>query len=203
MKTNLLGILLLFGVKLLAQDFNCGSLQAEQSLIYQQPKSEQIQNDFDKVCREYVRNHATQRSNATYTIPVVVHVLHTCGVENISDAQILDALDVLNKDFNKQNADTIEVFPSFDSLIANVGIEFRLAQIDPDGNCTNGIDRIVSGLTNIGGDIAKLNPWPRKNYLNIWVVKNVNVAGAAAYTYRPALVSGANYLSDGIIYSTV
>lgn len=128
-------------------------------------------------------------SAAAYTIPVVFHILHTYGSENISDDQIKDAIIVLNRDFNKQNADTANIVAAFQSIAANVGIEFKLAQLDPNGNCTNGIDRIYTPLTNVGDDDAKLNVWPRDQYLNIWVVKNIS-SGAAGYSMYPGSVSG-------------
>ena len=83
----------------------------------------------------------TQRPSAAanFTIPVVFHVLHTGGVENISDAQIQDAMAILNRDYNKQNADTTNVVAAFKPLIGNAGIHFQLAKRDPNGNCTNGI----------------------------------------------------------------
>ena len=42
---------------------------------------------------------------ATRTIPVVFHVIHAYGDENISKAQIEDQLRVVNEDFQRQNAD--------------------------------------------------------------------------------------------------
>ena len=36
-----------------------------------------------------------------YKIPVVFHVLHSEGLENISDEQIYDAMSLLNRDFLK------------------------------------------------------------------------------------------------------
>ena len=82
----------------------------------------------------------------------------------------------MNRDFRKLNPDTNVIVPSFTAIAADCEIEFRLAHLDPNGNCTNGIDRIVSPLTYDGGDPAKLNPWPSNQYLNIWTV---NVFGAA------------------------
>ena len=43
---------------------------------------------------------------ATYVIPVVFHVIHVGGTENISDAQIYSQLVRLNQDFRRQNPDT-------------------------------------------------------------------------------------------------
>src|SRR5688572_20828197 len=42
-------------------------------------------------------------------IPVVFHVLHTYGTENISKEQIEDQLTTLNDAFRKRNRDTINI----------------------------------------------------------------------------------------------
>lgn len=137
--------------------------------------------------RAYEQNRSVSQVN--YTIPVVFHILHTYGTENISDAQIEDAMMILNRDYNKQNPDTANIVAAFQGIAANAGITFKLAKLDPNGNCTNGIDRIYTPLTNIGDDDAKLNVWPRNKYLNIWVVKNIS-SGAAGYSMYPSSVQG-------------
>jgi hypothetical protein len=98
----------------------------------------------------------------SFVIPVVFHIIHANGIENISDAQIQDAVRVLNEDFNRQNSDWDAVRPEFLDRVADVGIEFRLAQLDPFGNCTNGITRTVSNATFAGDfDMTQLIQWPR------------------------------------------
>ncbi len=132
-----------------------------------------------------------------YTIPIVFHILHEGGTENISDAQVYDEVRILNEDYRKLNADISAVVPSFTAIAADCEIQIRLAQKDPSGNCTNGIDRIYSAQTNIGDDGSKLNQWPRNKYLNVWVVKVIS-SGAAGYAYKP----GATVIDptiDGII----
>jgi hypothetical protein len=63
-----------------------------------------------------------------------------------------------------------QVQPEFLDVVGNVGVTFKLAQKDPDGNCTNGITRTVSTLTYEGNqDMKDLIQWPRNRYLNIWV----------------------------------
>lgn len=131
-----------------------------------------------------------------YIVPVVFHIIHDYGVENISDAQILDQMRILNDDFRKKNADTTLVVSGFQNIIADCEIEFRLANLDPNGNCTNGIDRIASPQTYIGDDVSKLNPWPNTMYLNIWVVKTIQ-SGAAGYAYLPGTAPSASV--DGIM----
>ncbi|MBP6448304.1 MAG: zinc-dependent metalloprotease [Saprospiraceae bacterium] len=125
------------------------------------------------------------RNKIIFTIPVVFHILHEDGPENISDAQILDQMRILNRDYQKLNADTINVAPSFKNNIAVVGFEFVLATIDPNGKCTNGIMRYYDQNTN--WDANKIDnftyTWPRDKYLNIYIVKKINIA--PAYTYLP------------------
>jgi PKD repeat protein len=134
-----------------------------------------------------------------YILPVVFHIIHNNGPENITDDQVYDAMRILNEDFNKLNVDWPNVNPAFLNIVANVGVEFRLAQKDPDGNCTKGITRTVSALTNDGTQTMKdLIQWPRNQYLNVWVAASAD--GAAGYTYTPGSVnSGWGAAADGIV----
>src|SRR6218665_2063297 len=61
-----------------------------------------------------------------YIIPVVFHILHQNGPQNISDAQIIDQVRILNEDYRKLNTDISAVVPSFTSVTADCEIEFRL-----------------------------------------------------------------------------
>jgi PKD repeat protein len=131
-----------------------------------------------------------------FILPVVFHIIHDFGAENISDAQVFDALRILNEDFRKDNADTTLIDPDFIGVSADSRIQFQLASIDPNGNCTNGIERIASTRTYFADDLAKLNYWPRSKYINIWVVQSL-ANGAAAYAYLPGTSPMAVF--DGII----
>lgn len=114
------------------------------------------------------------------TIPVVVHVVYKDQTQNISDAQIFSQIDVLNADYRRMNADTANTRAEFDSLAADMQIEFCLATVDPDGNPTTGITRTeTAGGTLFGffgptDDVKSpatggVSAWPRDEYLNIWV----------------------------------
>ena len=127
---------------------------------------------------------AERGGGSLYIIPVVFHIIHNNGPENIGNDQIFDVMRVLNEDFNKQNSDWDNVVLTFLDRVGDIGIEFRLATIDPSGNCTNGITRTVSALTNDGGsDMKALIQWPRNKYVNVWVSASAN--GSAGYTFRP------------------
>ncbi len=113
-------------------------------------------------------------------IPVVVHVIHNLGGENLSDAAIQGAIDALNKNINGQsdkflnslvgNPLTPDIFASVRG-VAN--IEFRLAKIDPNGNPTTGILRVQSELTNQPENrnaVKGLSYWNSYQYFNIWTL---------------------------------
>jgi PKD repeat protein len=106
---------------------------------------------------------------------------------------------ILNRDYAKLNPDTSFIIPQFQSIASETHIEFRLATIDPNGNCTNGIERIASKKTYNGADHSKLNPWPRAKYLNVWVVNSIGSAGVAGYAYYPSSVVGLGLAVDGIL----
>lgn len=126
-----------------------------------------------------------------YTIPVVFHVLHMNGPENISDAQIQDAVAVLNQDYRKLNPDTVSIVPPFKALAADINFEFALATLDPNGNCTNGITRHYTTKTNWKANNFSqyVYTWPPTQYLNVYVVRTMD-NGAAGYTYLPGTVGG-------------
>ena len=103
-----------------------------------------------------------ERGGGNYVIPVVFHIIHNGGPENISDEQVEDAIRILNDDYNKLNDDWDNVVSEFLPIVADVGITFRLAQKDPDGNCTSGLTRTQSVLTYDGPqDMTDLIQCPR------------------------------------------
>jgi len=141
------------------------------------------QISWNKTCgAEYLHSEETNRYAEwaavpdTIIIPVVFHILTQGGVENISKEQVLDALRILNEDFSNRNPDTLDIPIPFQNVRGNPKIEFRLARIDPKGNCTDGIDRIYTPYTyGTGGtgniyEFQKLFDWDHMKYYNIFVV---------------------------------
>lgn len=184
-----------------AQSQYCGTDKVMQDMIKRDPNVLKVHEQLEEFTKEYIRTHTpeTERGGPQYIIPIVFHIVHDNGVENISDNTVFQAVDILNKDYQKLNSDTNQVQEEFKPLIADCNIEFRLAQLDPDGNCTNGIDRIFSYRTYQGDDRGKLGIWDRRNYLNIWVVNRIADGNVAAYAYLPAGAAGLGYRFDGVI----
>jgi PKD repeat protein len=182
----------------------CATYEMQEALLESNPtlkaEAEKARAAFEKF-NEGIKRSTLQKDGTPYIIPVVFHVVHNNGSENISDEQIQDCIRVLNEDFNAGNIELNFVSQSFQPVIGDVGVEFRLAQLDPDGNCTNGITRSVSTSTNSGGENLKVvSPsWGRDRYLNVWVCRTI-ASGAAGYAYNPFSVTGADgEAQDGIV----
>lgn len=166
----------------------CGTDEMHQQLFLEHPEyNVGIQRAYERLqtFTAHYLEQETPKSGDPYIIPIVFHVIHNYGAENISDAQILDAVKQLNSQFRKLNPDTSEIVPLFKSRAADCEIEFRLAQLDPDGNCTSGITRTVSPLTKIGDhQVKSLIHWPPNKYLNVYICNQA--AGLAGHALLPS-----------------
>ncbi|MEN9998189.1 MAG: hypothetical protein RI922_1179 [Bacteroidota bacterium] len=160
----------------------------------------------DEIIRQKEANNPQQKG-VIYKIPVVFHVLHNNGIENISDEQILDQLAILNRDYRLQNADANNVHADFQGMPSDVEIEFVLATKAPNGTCFSGITRTANILTFDGSDggaqvdaIVAGNDvyngqWPGNKYLNVFIC--AEIGGAAGYTMKPSNFIG-TVMDNGI-----
>ena len=159
-------------------------------------------------------NHAEK---STINIPVVVHIVYksthvNVGTgSNISNAQIEDALRILNEDYSKTNPE----FPNpprntFLSYAGNPDLKFCLATTDPSGNSTNGITRTSTTKASFNADTESNDMkrsstlgedgWDPSKYLNIWICNLSNAGGGMTlgYAYLPGLQSW-NAWKDGLV----
>jgi PKD repeat protein len=164
------------------------------------------------IAQEMDKSKPTGSEKSTvYTIPVVFHILHNGGVENISDAQIIDAMAILNRDYRLLNADANNVQSDFAGMPSDIEIEFALARKAPDGTCFSGITRTLTSLTSDGSNgQAQVNAvvagndvyqgvWPHTKYLNVYVC--ADIGGAAGYTFNPmgnSTASAQNMYFNGV-----
>lgn len=138
---------------------------------------------------EIKRQRLEGRLPAVIKIPVVVHVIHNgsaVGVEeNIPDGQVISQITVFNQDFRK-----LPGTPGFGTGV-DTTIEFCLAQVDPNGNPTNGIDRRNLGIASFNQAAvqnAKASTiWDPTRYLNMWTFKfGGNLAQVLGYAQFPS-----------------
>lgn len=192
--------LLLSGSASFAQsDHWCGTDRQMEAALERDPSLIGVYNDLVRFSEE-VKGQG-ERGGGPRIIPVVFHVIHTGGPENISKAQIEDQIRILNEDFSRTNPDTVNLREIFWPVAANPNVEFRLAKKDPQGNCTEGITRVYSPLTNNADDAVKaLSYWNSSRYMNVWVVNSIDNDGEAGlvlgYAQFPGFGAAA---TDGLV----
>jgi PKD repeat protein len=154
-----------------------------------------------KQTEEFLSNQVNPQ-RVVYKIPIVFHVLHNGGVENITNEQIIDGLSIMNRDFRLLNADANNVHNDFKAtnpdatcIPSDIEVEFVLATKAPNGVCFSGITRTQSSQSYSGDGGAQVNAiingndvyngeWAGNKYLNIFVCGDIG--GAAGYTYKPS-----------------
>ncbi|MFL5762602.1 MAG: M43 family zinc metalloprotease [Bacteroidia bacterium] len=181
----------------------CGTVEHNQALYKEHPDLEQAYIDYNNTLNQNMAQKS-ERSTTLYTIPIVFHVIHIDGTENVSDANIVALVNRINTDYRKLNTDISLCPPSFQAIAGDAIIQFKLAQLDPNGNCTNGIERIYSHKTLDAGERSKLNQWPREKYCNVWVINTLEVDPGTvglvlAYATFPSSVNTYGFPSDGVI----
>lgn len=161
---------------------------------------DQLEQGFEAYAlqKQNMRASSSAVAGPDKVIPVVFHIIHDYTSNYISDEQVESAMEYINYDFQKQNPDTIETIPAFAGIAADLDITFRLAQLDPDGNCTKGVTRTYSTLTHTAGENVKdLVKWDPSKYLNVWIVDQI-ASGAGGYSYLPGSAPG-NDANAGIL----
>ncbi|HWA35767.1 MAG TPA: M43 family zinc metalloprotease, partial [Cyclobacteriaceae bacterium] len=150
----------------------------------------------DKIAANNTRTLQTNRiESVTYTIPVVVHVIHNGEAvgsgTNISDDQIKSQIQVLNEDYKRLNADASNTPAEFQPFAGSIDMQFVLAQQDPEGLPTSGITRTkgtkTSWTLSDNAEFKSLAYWPAENYLNIWVINFASSTGLLGYAQLPTI----------------
>lgn len=149
-----------------------------------------LARDIDERYQSWIeQSRYQQRVDTVYQIPVVFHIVHNTPEQNLPDSVVHSQLEVLNEDYRRLNANSVETREEFLPVAADVGIEFVLADFDPEGNPTDGIVRVETDRENFELDFLSQdntldevkfsetggsNAWNTDAYLNIWVC---NISG--------------------------
>lgn len=220
MKTLLLSLSICFFSNSFGQTIEkCG---AHKAIDYQESLTPGYKAHVDQefnIAKSAIQN----KSNELYTIPVVVHIVYNTANQNLEDSVIHNQIESLNQDYQRLNPDTVNMRSDFDIVKGSPNIRFVLAQVDPDGNPTNGITRTSTPTLSFGsfnfllGDFSDLekvkstadngiDPWDQTRYMNIWVcnMEIFNTPALLGYAtpptglpnWPPGAVLG---LSDGIV----
>ncbi|MCG8306728.1 MAG: choice-of-anchor J domain-containing protein [Cytophagales bacterium] len=163
----------------------CGTVEAEQmrrekyDFLPSETEFEKWMSKSIEARRNQLVPFGTKEAGNPDLIAVVVHVVHNGesygeGV-NITDEQIYSQIEVLNEDYQRKNADTVNTQPEFLNVAGRLNIEFVLARQTIDGEPTTGIVRVKGPKASYNISIADrellsgLSQWDPHAYLNIWV----------------------------------
>lgn len=178
----------------------CGTMQKDSIMAVKYKNWVMQRKALNDSVSNFLKNpHRSARISAVCVpvkIPVVVHVVHNnatgtiggAGNPNVSNATILNQIRVLNEDYRRKVG--TKGFNN-NAVGADTGIEFFLANTDPNGQPTNGITRHLYtnktsfDIFNDDGILADIVSWPTDRYLNIWVVRSSSQAtiGVAQFPY--------------------
>ncbi|WP_053327333.1 M43 family zinc metalloprotease [Chryseobacterium gallinarum] len=197
----------------------CASTEYEATLQKNNPKR-MSDAEFEAWIAPLIANakkdNSKSQNGGVITIPVVVHVIHSgqaLGVApNITNAQVQSQITVMNNDYRK-----LAGTPGYNTnpVGADTMIQFALAKVDPNGNPTDGIDRVnlcqTSWATSaIDSYVKPLTIWDPTKYMNMWSVNfsNSQLLGYAQFPSNstlPGLAANGGYAdTDGVVanYST-
>ena len=185
-----------------AQERNCAAMDDLEQRLQQDPGLEQRMQDIENYTQEKIKELGSNNiiNGDIITIPVVVHILYNNATTNISNAQILSQIDVLNEDFRRLNSDADNTW----AQAADTQIEFCLATVDPNGNATTGITRkstTQESWVQSNNNMKKtaqggIDPWDTSEYLNMWTVPRLirsngqTLLGFAQFPGGPASTDG-------------
>src|SRR5689334_8516266 len=158
---------------------------------------------------EFIQSHLNDKragvnerpAETVIKIPVVVHVVYHFPEENIAGEMIRKQIEALNRDYRRNNIDTVNTPLAFRSRAADCNIEFELAKVDPVGRPTNGIERVYSPIDKWTMDdrvkstgTHGADAWDARYYLNIWICNLEDLLGYGT-------VPGDDLKNDGIVLS--
>jgi len=184
--------------------------------MMQDPEFKQSYEAFEANFADYLQGanlrDLGRSASGKYIIPVVVHVLHLGGTENIANSQVKSQVTALNTLFGMESSGlaAISSFPAFDTVtpyfngadttfVSGTGslmlnrFEFRLATRDPFGNCTDGIKRTYTEKADNaenGTYFKQTSYWDRSDYFNMWVIKSFPDPSLLGYAQFPFAFGG-------------
>lgn len=178
---------------------NCGTMEHLEDQLDANPNMlydiRRIERDTELAAKNMVED------NSLITIPLVIHVVYNSAAHNISDEQINSQIRVLNEDFRRRNPDQVHTDPQFRHLASDTKIQFKLADLDPNGEPTTGITRTKTSRSLFYSSdnavkysaMGGVDAWPTGEYLNIWIC-NLG-SGILGYSQFP----GGPSETDGVV----
>lgn len=200
----------------------CFTVQNQLNQQQRYPDEMPSDEDFEKwMADEIAKLPPVAERAATYTLPIVFHVIHDNEAVGSGDNK---AAIWIQRQIDQLNIDFADLAGSTNGASADTEIQFCAAQVDPNGNPLaepgiNRIDRNTQGWTAppygtctgtsfgntyIQNTIKPSSQWDPNNYINIWVMDLVcGVLGYAQFPSNSGLgglnTSGGAATRDGVV----
>lgn len=194
----------------------CGANEIHKQMLLTDSFYAQRMQVFDNM-EQNLQKITPTTTSVVYKIPVVIHVMHRgepigFGV-NVSNTEIRRAMRALNEMYRKVPGSV------GDGSGIDAQIEFVLAVRDPNGNCTDGINRVdMSNYTayinngvnrELAGGISdatlkSIISWDQTQYYNIWLVSEIddNEGGTGIQGYAYFAASHGTLLDGAVIVAS-
>ncbi len=167
---------------------DCGAQDIHERLREVSPDLNRLELEDEDHYRKYLKQRNAKALPPPFILPIVFHIVHGGGSENLSEGRVLAGLKHANEAFANQGY--------YDPATGvDTRIQFCLAQRTPDNGPTGGITRRTSALTNLeynleDRDLKALVQWDPLSYINVYVVRDIcrspgNGCEVAGYAYYP------------------
>ncbi len=194
-----------------AQEEHCGADLLHQYKLNIDPTYENKVKVLESKMYERMQKEQAglvEKSNNVITIPVVVHVVHRSNQdegenEYLTLEDVQEKIDQVNDAYSHASD---AVFPGHPFDGTDIGIRFELADIDPDGNPTDGVtwhssnsltDDYFSGYE--VGDVMGAYHWDPYSYANVYVVHNIDGPGSTYYLGYATFAGSHGDNDDGLV----
>lgn len=162
-----------------AQTQRCHTMEYEQFLFAQDSLLYVHKEFFESRIKDYMQSARGLQpfsEAGVIKIPVVIHIIGNDPISKVTTSAINDQINILNQDYRR-----VQGSNGYGAGV-DTKIEFCLAQFDPDGQPTQGINKITGNFaewdhrapsTNSNSDasLKLLIHWPPEKYLNLYVAE--------------------------------
>ncbi len=202
------------------KDTHCATMEMDSISRAKFPQRGRLE-DFEEALQQKITELKAQLKNGRImsqhiSLPIIVHVVHNGEAvgsgTNISEAQVMAQIEVLNEDFRKLTG--TPGGSSGNPIAADIEIEFCLSPIGQNGETLDepGIHRYNGGRSDwsreqIENQLKPTTIWNANLFYNMWTVKfaatDANLIGYAQFPDQSGLsglnVSGGPATTDGVV----
>lgn len=204
-----INLVLLFSADAIAQEI-CGTMQHRNHLVETYPELDSIYGMQDAVLSD-----SSYLYKSVVTIPVVFHVIWNTPAQQISETLLAETMDVLNKDFRRQNPDAgfTGSFGGYENqsglwsydysdIAADTEIEFLMCDVTYDQTPLSEID-LIQDPYYLKNNFPYYQDYSPSYYLNVWVCNlSGTLLGLAEFPGSPAQQDGVAIMYTSVGYNS-